>query len=609
MLAHAARTGPFFSLGLVYATDTRGLRQVTSFQYVRYISGQIVDEETAESIRRKRRTDWKRKQRGQRFLDHAIIHVRAGKGGNGCVAFHREKFVPYGPPSGGNGGRGGDVHILPTPHLTTLSSVSPSIRGVSGGTGQGSWLNGKHGVPTIVKVPLGTIVKELLPDDPRRAKNEYEAEEEGLEGLELPEKRAKLRASRWVHYPDYEEDNKQRSEFKEAERTLYRDERIRRVLRKQRMTSPIILDLDTLEYDESTEDPNAPLGVSRQQNLGHLLATGGAGGFGNPHFLGQDNRSPKFATRGYEGEWKSFSLEMKLLADVGLVGMPNAGKSTLLRSLSAGRAKTEVAGYAFTTLNPVIAVVRVAEDGSFEGDDQLAVHDETWAEELKEREMMENGEFAFSMTRNQRPSSGKPEASMNSLESFRFTVADNPGLIEHASDNAGLGHSFLRSIERSPVLVYVVDLSSDSPWDALRVLKGELEAYKPGMSPKARMVLANKADLLGGDGQDPEAVLGAKEKLRKLEEFVEKEMKVCTQDAEGNVLEERPLVVVPISAKYNMNIRKVVGMLRDFVEEAREQEKLVVHVEKPVQEETEPEMVEFEADEELEEDWRPEPRT
>ncbi|KAH8101683.1 GTP-binding protein Obg/CgtA, partial [Cristinia sonorae] len=515
---------------------------------------------TAESIRRKRRTDWKRRQGGQTFLDHTVIHVRAGKGGNGCVAFHREKFVPYGPPSGGNGGRGGDVYIQPTPHLTTLSTVPVRVRGATGGTGQGSWLNGKNAEPTIVKVPLGTIVRELSQDDPRRAKNEYEAEEEGLEDLDIAERRKKLRANRWVHYPEYEEDNVQREEFKEAERTLYRDERMRRVLRKQRMTSPIYLDLDVLDKPE--DDPNAPLGLPRQLNFGHLLAHGGAGGFGNPHFLGQTNRSPKFATRGYEGEWKSFSLELKLLADVGLVGMPNAGKSTLLRALTAGRAKTEVAGYAFTTLNPVVAVVRVAEDGSFEGQDAQRVYDETLIEERRADEAMEVG-------REYEEPAIQTSGSSDFLESFRFTVADNPGLIEHASDNVGLGHSFLRSIERSPVLVYVVDLSSDSPWDDLRILKQELEAYKPGMSPKARMVIANKADLLGGDGQDDAAVHEAKEKLRKLEDYVKNEMVVHELDVEGCAVGERRLVVVPISAKYSMNVGKVVELLRDFVQEAR----------------------------------------
>ena len=499
-----------------------------------------------------------------------------GRGGDGCVAFHREKFHPYGPPSGGNGGRGGDVYILPTPHLTTLSTVSTRVHAPPGGGGQGTWQNGKNASPRIIRVPVGTIVRQLSHDDHRRAKDEYEAEEESLEGLSLEDKKQKLRQRRWVHYPNYEEDNMQRDTFKEAERVIYRVERERRFMRKQRSTSPIYLDLDKVEEEE--KDPNAPLGLPRTQYMGHLLASGGGGGFGNPHFLSPINRSPKFATRGYDGERLSFSLELKLLADIGLVGMPNAGKSTLLRALTAGRAKTEVAGYAFTTLNPVVAVVRVADDGSFEGWEDNLVYDETWVEEQREKELMESGAYADALTRNHKAAVEaelQPEE-RELLESFRFTVADNPGLISQASDNVGLGHSFLRSIERSPALVYVVDLSSPAPWDDIRVLKEELEKYKPGMISKARMVLANKADLLGGEGADPDAVQEAKEKLQKLEDFVAKEMVVQTQDLDGNVISQRALDVVPISAKYSMNLRKVVGMMRGYIEDARGRKSLEV---------------------------------
>ncbi|TFY53729.1 hypothetical protein EVJ58_g9289 [Rhodofomes roseus] len=492
-------------------------------------------------------------RRGQTFLDHIIVHVRGGKGGDGCVAFHREKFKPYGPPSGGNGGRGADVYIMATPHLTTLSSVSPRIRGQAGGSGQGTWQNGKNAPPIIIRVPVGTIVRELERDDLRRSKDEYEAEEEALEGLEPEERKKQLRERRWVHYPTYADENFERSFFKEAERSLYREERERRYWRRQKAKTPIHLDLDKSDEPDNDVDLNAPLGHRRPDTMGHLIAAGGHGGVGNPHYLTTENRSPKFATRGWDGERISLSLELKLLADIGLVGLPNAGKSTLLRALTGGRAKTEVAGYAFTTLNPVVAVIRVADDGSFEGSDG-AVYDETWAEAQHEKELMESGALADALTRNQAKAAAG-DLAYNPLESFRFTVADNPGLIEEASSNIGLGHSFLRAIERSHALVYI-------------------EKYKPGLSPKARMVLANKADLLGGaseDGQeDPQAVREAREKLRKLEEFVEREMKAQLQDSSGNVIGERSLDVVPISAKYSMNLRKVIGLMRQYVEEARE---------------------------------------
>ncbi|KAL1948569.1 hypothetical protein VTO73DRAFT_12644 [Trametes versicolor] len=528
-----------------------------------------------DELRRKRRTDWKRRQNGQTFLDHTVIHVRAGNGGDGCVAFHRELFKPYGPPSGGNGGRGGDVYILPTPHLTTLSSVLVRPRAQHGGAGQGTWQNGKNAPPLIIRVPLGTIVRELPADDPRRSKNEYEAEAEALHGLSPQERRAKMREKRWRHYPEYADDNAQREDFKHAERVLFAQERERRHMRRLRSENPIFLDLDKPEEAAEAADPNAPLGHRRVEPMGHLVARGGAGGLGNPAFLAPTNRSPKWATRGAEGERVSLSLELKLLADIGLVGMPNAGKSTLLRALTGGRARTEVAGYAFTTLNPIVAVVRVAEDGSFDGDAEGVVHDNTQVEEAHERALLDSGAFADTLTRNQlRAVEGAIEDPLAALEAFRFTVADNPGLIERASANVGLGHAFLRSMERSHALAYVVDLSAPDPWDELRVLQAELEQYKPGMSAQARMVVANKADLLAGSdgsaGALPEEVEAAREKLRRLQAFVAAEMRVPVRDAAGAVVGERPLDVVPISAKHSMNLKRVVRLMRTYVEEARE---------------------------------------
>ncbi|OJA20339.1 hypothetical protein AZE42_10291 [Rhizopogon vesiculosus] len=557
----------FFYVETGFSSDTHRLQFIPARREASHpavTETQDDEDNLQDQIRRRRKTEWKRRQGGQTFLDHLIINVRGGNGGDGCVAFHREKWKPMGPPSGGSGGRGGDVYILPTPNLTTLSSIPKRIRGAAGANGQGTWQNGKNAPPTIIKVPLGTVLRELLPGDPRRAKDEWEAEEEGLEGLGPEDRRAKLRDDRWVHYPRYADDNINRDVFKQAEASLHREERARRWARKQRALSPINVDLDKTEEVVISDD--APLGTGRQEWLGQLVARGGSGGLGNPHFLSPINRSPKFATRGHEGERITLSLELKILADIGLVGMPNAGKSTLLRALTGGRAKTEVASYAFTTLNPIVGVIRVAEDGTFEGALQgERVFEETAIEEerLRECELSET-EDQDQLLRSEDTSDAEQRTGhhFDIHETFRFTVADNPGLIARASENVGLGHSFLRSMERSLALVYVVDFSRPDPWDELRDLKDELEKYLPGMSDKAHMVIANKADLLGGDG-DQKAVDEAREKLRRLEEYVKTEMVVKTADG------ERILDVIPASAKLSQNTKKVVRLMQNYVQQAR----------------------------------------
>jgi len=428
-------------------------------------------------------------------------------------------------------------------------------------------MTGKAGQPLVIKVPLGTVVRQLPWDDPRRAKDAWESEEDSLEGLDPEERRKKMREKRWVHYPQYEDANVERDSFKEAEDAHYKAERIRRYQsRRKAMDEPIMLDLDKEEAFERPVD--APLGIRHQAPLGHLVASGGIGGLGNPHFVSSENRSPKFATRGLEGDRLTISLELKLLADIGLVGMPNAGKSTLLRALTGGRAKSEIAGYAFTTLNPIVGIVRVAGDGTFEGAiSGHSVFEETWKEDQEERARMERGEYATALTRNQTlediPDTAttptRPGHHFDLFEKFRFTIADNPGLISRASENVGLGHAFLRSMERSHALAYVVDLSIDNPWDELAVLREELEKYQPGMSEKGRIVIANKADLLAADG-DPVEVEGAKIKLSRLEDFVRNEMRLSNG---------RRMDVVPTSSKYSQNLTKVVALMQKYVEEER----------------------------------------
>ncbi|KZV96018.1 GTP-binding protein Obg/CgtA [Exidia glandulosa HHB12029] len=485
-----------------------------------------VEEEDNETRRRKK-TEWKRRQNRQSFKDHLLVKVKGGRGGDGCVAFHRDALIAMGPPSGGNGGKGGDVYIRAVEGLTTLSNIPTRVHAEKGDHGKGNWGHGKRGADRIIDVPVGTIIREVT--DERRPKDFWEEEWERVSAMDKEEGMREVRQRRWVHFPQTEDRNLGRSAFQDSERMFRQTERKIRWAKRQQRMNPIILDLDK---------PSEGNGV--------LVAEGGIGGYGNPYFVQTKLRSPHFATRGFDGDRLLFELELKLVADIGLVGFPNAGKSTLLRALT--NSKAEVASYAFTTLNPQIGIVKVWEDGSFEGRQEGDIIEDSKIERVRERAAMVSGEDA----------PPKPPDRPHLKEVSRFTIADNPGLVEHASDNVGLGHSFLKAIERCHALVYVVDLSGPAPWDELQVLESELEAYKSGLSRVARLVIANKADLL--DAEDDAEVAAARAKLEKLEEFVREFMNV------GGA----PLDVVPTSAKHSMNLRKVVDLMQSYLEEAAE---------------------------------------
>lgn len=272
------------------------------------------------------------------------------------------------------------------------------------------------------------------------------------------------------------------------------------------------------------------------------LAEGGRGGLGNPHFQLPHAPSCRLASKGTQPPTRTFSFELKLLADVGLVGLPNAGKSTILRGLT-GR-KAEVAGYQFTTLNPQVGVVRVFDDGTWTGQGEV-VHE---SEEERAREVKDRQEGVYMPTpKEQRalraPSTALATDEKSRIEQSRFTIADNPGLLPLASQNIGLGHSFLRSIERSLALVYVVDLGSD-PLADIATLKAELEAYKEGLSDKVCAVVLNKADLV-----QPEE---GKERVEKVREAV------------GLKVE-----VVVLSGKYGLGMERLVQKLAGTVAERR----------------------------------------
>jgi GTP-binding protein len=297
-----------------------------------------------------------------KFLDEAKVYIQSGAGGNGCVSFRREKFIEFGGPNGGDGGKGGDVVVQAVTGLNTLIDYryQQHFKAQRGGNGMGKDRHGANGKDVVLKVPVGTQI--------------------------------------------YEEDGE----------TLLAD--LTQV--GQRVT----------------------------------ILTGGNGGFGNTHFKSATNRAPRHANPGQPGEEMTIRLRLKLIADAGLIGLPNAGKSTFLAAVSA--AKPKIAEYPFTTLHPQLGVVRV-----------------------DERE---------------------------------FVLADLPGLIEGAHVGVGLGDRFLGHTERCNVLLHLVDGTSDDPGEAYRVVRGELEAYGQGLTDKPEIVALSKADAL-----TPQAIKTQSAKLKK----------------------------------------------------------------------------------------------
>jgi len=430
--------------------------------------------------------------------------------------------------------------------MKSLSGISKRTRAADGQHGRGSWRHGRNGPETIIHVPVGTVVREV--QDPKlRPPSAEESELERMRDLGIednPEERLKReRERKWVHYPLWEEENVTREHFLAAEAALKREEAATKRMKEaqKRSIGPLFFDLDEA-HPKNGATP------------GRLIARGGLGGFGNPFFYQTDNKSPKWATRGQEGDQVTLELELKIVADVGLVGLPNAGKSTLLRALT--NAKAEVASYAFTTLNPQVGMVRVWEDGQLDVHEGRVIEDSS-VERERAAEPMPQGPLK------ERHRGGKGDVK----EAMRFRVADNPGLIAGASENHGLGHSFLKSIERAPVLVYVVDLAGEKPWDDLRIVRDELEAYNPGLSAKARLVIANKADLLQAESEDQ--VREAKQKLEILEKAA-REMWEAGPQEQGRTLE-----VIPASAKFTQNISKVVRHLQRYVGDIRTLETVI----------------------------------
>jgi GTP-binding protein len=297
-----------------------------------------------------------------KFVDEATIHVYAGNGGNGCVGFRREKFIPFGGPDGGDGGNGGNVWLVADEGINTLIDFrhQRKFRAQRGENGMGRQMAGKSGEDLVIRVPVGTVIINTATDE---------------------------------------------------------------------------------EIGDLT---------AHGQRL--LVAQGGRGGLGNIHFKSSVNRAPRKATPGSPGEERELKLELKVLADVGLLGFPNAGKSTLIRAVSAATPK--VADYPFTTLQPHLGVVRIETDRS-------------------------------------------------------FVIADIPGLIEGAAEGAGLGIQFLKHVARTRLLLHVVDIApldaGADPVAEVRAIENELEGFDPQLLARPRWLVFNKIDLLAPEEREKTA--------------------------------------------------------------------------------------------------------
>lgn len=331
------------------------------------------------------------------FVDHIKIHAKAGNGGRGSVAFHREKFVPRGGPSGGDGGRGGSIVFRADPNVDNLVDFyyQPNLKAKNGEHGQGKCCYGRGAEDAIYNVPVGTIVYRM----PFEVAPVETAPRDSDSYMDL-------------------------TTLSDHEAAVLEGKKTKRV--------PI--DLNELEVVADLAEPGAEF----------VLCKGGRGGKGNVHFKSSRNRAPTQFTEGDDGEEGEFYIELRKIADAGLVGYPNAGKSTLLSHIS--NAHPKVAPYPFTTLTPHIGVVELPARYS------------------------------------------------------RYTVADIPGLIEGAHENVGLGHDFLRHIVRCKLLVFVLDMAGTEgrePLEDLQKLRKELDLYDPKLSERPWVVVANKMDVDG----------------------------------------------------------------------------------------------------------------
>ena len=388
------------------------------------------------------------------FTDKCTLTVHAGAGGNGCVSFLRDKHIADGPPNGGDGGTGGNVWIQAVDAETSLHKIARrrTVRAGRGKNGFGSSRGGQRGGDVLLEVPVGTVVREIARHDPVQiaTTSQPPADDNAPDGTNIwsPDR------SKWLLYPAAMPSSFTRTPFP----ALPHPRRSNLAPRQPR--APIRLDLAA-----PSPEPQ-------------LLAAGAVGGLGNPHFATKTVPRPPYATRGDAGLRLELSLELKLLADVALVGAPNAGKSTLLRALSSARAR--VGSWAFTTITPNIGTV-VLDD--------------------------HRGRARFDVV----PSSGVGGGAGGPARRSRFTVADVPGLVPDAHRDRGLGLEFLRHVERARALAFVLDLAGDAePVAALRALWRELDEFEKLQARRVherteRRIVGWEQFGTAGDGMEGEA--------------------------------------------------------------------------------------------------------
>ncbi|WAO85359.1 Hypothetical protein NCS54_00259800 [Fusarium falciforme] len=387
------------------------------------------------------------------FSDKAQLSLYAGRGGNGCISFLREAYLAEGPPNGGDGGHGGNVYIQAAHGETSLHKLARKrfIRAGRGKHGQGSAKSGTRGEDVIITVPVGTVVRELEREDPVaeeemdmrlwRVQEKQRKREERLAAMERQKKEEEGEEVYEEEENEVEEDEEEDQNPERRKWLLYPG------LSKTDVKQTVFPRLPKRHRLYKQPPPKIHLDLSRPTPKPILLATGGIGGLGNPHFTSRAHPRPMFATKGEDAISMKIELELKLLADVGLVGLPNAGKSTLLRAITNSR--TRVGNWAFTTLQPNIGTVVL---------DKYS------------------GRPTIKSYRRYPAQMGLPEE-VETEPRTRFTIADIPGLIEGAHLDRGLGIAFLRHVERAGVLAFVIDLAAGNAVKALDALWREVGLY------------------------------------------------------------------------------------------------------------------------------------